>query len=178
MIQEDTMDAPEFDHLTRAISTRLPRRALTGLLGLSSLGVVGLTEAGKKKKRKKIRRNIFGCVDVGKFCKNAGQCCSGICKGKKGKKKCRAHDESTCLPGQNVCVGAMVGCITTAGIPGQCGVTTGRAPYCFATGECFPCSKDTDCELPVGFGAACLACPSCFDETPKGTACVRTTAAS
>ena len=47
------MEAHDFDRLTRAASTRLPRRTLVGLLGLSSLSVVGQTEARKKKRKKK-----------------------------------------------------------------------------------------------------------------------------
>ncbi len=66
-----------------AIPTRLPRRTLAGLLGLSSLSVVSPSIARKNKKKKKVKRNDFNCVDAGKFCKNDGPCCSGICEDKK-----------------------------------------------------------------------------------------------
>jgi hypothetical protein len=134
-IQEHTMDHQDFDRLTRAISSRFSRRTLAGLFGLSAVGLGGAAEAKKKKKKKKVKRNQFGCVNVGKFCKNDGQCCSGICKGKKGKKKCKRHDESTCQPGQDFCLGVSVPCTTTAGFNGECTTTTGKAPYCFEDGQ-------------------------------------------
>lgn len=173
------MDAHDFDLLTRVVSTQLPRRSLAGLLGLGALGMSSLAEAKKKKnrkKKKKVKRNDFNCVDVGKYCKNNGQCCSGICKGKKNKRKCKAHDESTCQAGQDTCLGTNPGCATTAGFMGECATTTGKAPYCFSSGDCFPCSKDTDCESILGAGAACTVCAQCVPETPRGTACVGTAA--
>jgi hypothetical protein len=69
-----------------------------------------------------------------------------------------------------------VPCTTTTGIPGSCVTTTGKAPYCFIDGNCFACSKDTDCETAfggaLGPGAACIACANCTAQTPQGTACV------
>jgi len=179
-IEEDSMDARDFDRMARSVSTRMPRRTLAGLLGLSLLSVAGLAEAKKnnnknkdKKKNKKVKRNDFGCVSVGKFCKNDGQCCSGICQGKKDNKKCKAHDQSTCQSGQDLCLGNPVGCTTTSGSVGQCGTTTGNAPYCFDGGPCSPCSKDSDCEAIAGAGAACIVCVTeCFGENPQSTACV------
>lgn len=173
------MDAHDFDRRTRAISTRLPRRSLAGLLGLgaASLGTLGqidLTNARKKKKKKKkVKRNDFDCVDVGKFCKNNSQCCSGICEGKKNK-TCKAHDQSTCQPGQDSCLGTEVQCATTTGAEGNCVTTTGKAPYCYnqSPGNCTQCSKDSDCVPLLGAGAACIVCAICLDQNPDGTACV------
>ena len=167
------MDAHDFDRLTRTLSPRMPRRTLAGLLGLTALGVAGSPEAKKKKKKKKkVKRNNFGCVDVGKYCKNSGQCCSGICQGKKKNRKCKAHDQSTCQPGQDTCAGNAVPCTTTTNVAGTCVVTTGKAPYCFFEGDCAPCSKDSDCVPTLGAGAACIVCPECINQTPQGTACV------
>jgi hypothetical protein len=173
------MDAHSFDRMVLAVATRLPRRSLAGLLGLSSLGAVALADAKKKskKKKKKIKRNEFGCVSVGKYCKNDGQCCSGICEGKKKKRKCKAHDESTCQPGQYSCEGVPELCTTTAGFTGQCGTTTGKASYCYSDGTCAPCSKDADCEPTFGTGAACIVCAECLEATPQGTGCVGIAAA-
>ncbi len=165
------MDANEFDRMTRRVSIRFSRRTLSGLLGVSLAGVAGLTEA-KKKKKKKIKRNGFGCVNVGNSCKNDGQCCSGICAGKKRKRKCRAHDEGTCQPGQDSCVGTSVACTTTGGLMGQCAVTTGKAEYCTSSGVCFPCTRDSDCVPNFGPGAACFVCmKECAGSNPGGTAC-------
>src|SRR5581483_12329817 len=44
-----------------------------------------------------------GCAKVGKSCKQADQCCSGICTGKHGKKKCRGHGAGTCQRSQDIC---------------------------------------------------------------------------
>jgi hypothetical protein len=85
--KECRVNIARFEHLTRTISTMLSRRAIAGTLGLGALNLPGLVEAKKKrKKKKKIKKNQFGCVDVGKFCTDDGQCCSGICQGKKPKK--------------------------------------------------------------------------------------------
>src|SRR4051794_8512906 len=124
------MDSVRFDGLARSVSTMLSRRTLASALGLGALALPGLAEAKKKhhhKKKKKVKFNDFGCVDVGRFCKNNDQCCSGICEGKKDKKKCQAHDESTCQAGQDSCAGSPELCTTSAGGPGQCVQTTGNA---------------------------------------------------
>lgn len=94
------------------------------------------TAARKKHKKKQAKQNGFGCVDAGNFCKNGGQCCSGICQGKKGKKKCQGHNASTCQAGQQeeVCSGELsVPCLISEGVEGQCDTTTGNAPIARAT---------------------------------------------
>lgn len=169
------MDAQDFDRVARVAATRLPRRALAGLFGLSSLGVISHAQA--KKKHKKVKRNSFGCVNVGKYCKNDGQCCSGICSGKKRKHKCKPHDERTCQSGQDFCHSVTTPCTTSADFEGLCAITTGKASYCFSDGGCFPCVKDKDCEPTFGTGAACVICADCLGETPTGTFCAGLAAA-
>lgn len=169
------MDYDRLDQLARALSRGPSRRTLAGML---SLGTLGLAQGGQfedarsRKKKKKVRKNAFGCVDAGKFCKNAGQCCSGICQGKKGKKTCKAHGESTCASGQvsTGCGGTTVACQTSSGEAGQCGTTTGKAAYCAADGRCQACTKDADCVAKCGVDAACVPCASC--EPQGGTTCV------
>jgi hypothetical protein len=170
------MDSVRFDRLTRSVSTVLSRRTLAGALGLGALVRPDLADAKKHKKRKKkkIKRNDFGCVNVGGFCKNSGQCCSGICSGKKDKKKCQAHDASTCQVGQTFtqCGGAEnVGCTSTGGnTDSTCVTTTGTAAYCAGAATCAPCKTDADCEAVCGAGAACFPCAAeCPDD--GGTAC-------
>jgi hypothetical protein len=94
------VDGARFDFLTRQFTASSRRglvRALSGG-GLAALGSwpLRLLEVGATKKRKHTRRkptpNAFGCLDVGQRCKRAGDCCSNICKGNKGKKRCQAHD--------------------------------------------------------------------------------------
>jgi hypothetical protein len=164
------MDGSRFDRWTRALS----RRTVAGVLGLGALGLPSLIEAKKHKhkhkKKKKVKFNDFGCVDVGNFCKNSGQCCSGICQGKKGKKKCQAHNVSTCTAGQHTtgCSGTDTICTSSTGDEGFCETTTGNAPYCAAVGTCSTCTKDTECQVLFGPDAACIVCSGC----PGGTVCV------
>jgi hypothetical protein len=168
------LDAMRFDRLTRTVSAMFSRRGMASTLGLTAIALSGSAAAKKKrKKKKKVKRNAFGCVNVGNFCKNAGQCCSGICGGKKGKKKCQAHDAEGCIAGpQDIpCGGGMdVECTSSAGEPGFCNTTTGNAGYCANDGGCFACSKDADCQEFCGPAAACILCGDDCAET--GTRCV------
>jgi hypothetical protein len=137
------------------------RRALVA--AAAALAAAPVTSARKKKsrrKRKKVKRNAFGCVNVGDFCKNGDQCCSGICEGKKDKKHCQAHDQSTCQAGQTVedCGGLDVPCISSAGVSGACMTTTGNGAYCGVYRNCFRCSTDADCEPFFDPGSACIVC--------------------
>lgn len=170
------MDHDRFDQFARALSHGPSRRTLAGFLGLGALGLAGGGQIehawGKKKKhKKKVKKNTFGCVDAGKYCKNAGQCCSGICKGKKGKKKCQAHGESTCTGDQAAtgCGGPTAVCQTPSGDTGDCRTTTGNAGYCVGAGRCQACTKDADCVARCGADAACIQCTTCGET--GGTAC-------
>jgi hypothetical protein len=113
----------------------------------------------KKKRKQKLKRNAFGCVDVGQACRgNDANCCSGHCEGpapKKGKK-----DTSTCVVGKVQCE-----------LDGICFRTTGNASFCGKSAECTACTNDADCDAEgFGPGAACIACISC--DKDGGTACV------
>jgi hypothetical protein len=138
-----------------------------GTLGLVTLASSGLAAAKKTHKhKKKIKRNALGCVNVGNFCKHADQCCSGICQGRKGKKKCRAHNATTCQATQTdiYCAGGThFPCITsTAFNLGSCFTTTGNAGYCaYKVAPCLTCAKDADGRSALGDGAACILCPHC-----------------
>jgi hypothetical protein len=157
-----------FDSLTRSSGGVPSRRILLrGLAGAGlGLGVARLPQAvaAKKRRKQKVKFNAFGCVDVGKSCRNASQCCSGICEGKRGKRKCRAHDGGTgCRPGliEDGCGGDVdVACTTSTGQVGICNTTTGNAEYCIAIGAGGgDCKKDADCRLLCGTDAAsCIRC--------------------
>ena len=167
------MDAARFDRLTRGEATPSSRRrALAGLatFGLG-VGLVSHVVTAKKKRRKKVTRNQFGCVSVGKFCNSADQCCSGICEGKKGKKKCKPHDTGGCQAGKSGCVAPSLPCTTSSGNAGACFTTTGNAGYCRANngGVCAECAKDADCQGFLGSSAACVVCTSCIDGTMCGS---------
>ncbi|MGH2617080.1 MAG: hypothetical protein ACRDJC_17750 [Thermomicrobiales bacterium] len=169
--------------LTRSLTDYPSRRhVLRGLVGAGlGLGAARLPEAAARKKRKKRKKtpkfNAFGCVNVGDFCKSADQCCSGICEGQLGNKKCRAHGTGGCPPGVqdtscNAAGGTNIPCTTATGNPnGLCGTTTGNAGYCLDSGGCYPCTKDVECQSQCGPQAACIRCDDC--EETGGTSCAR-----
>lgn len=187
------MDTGSFDALVRSFSRLISRRGLTGVLGVVALGNAERVVAGnRKRKRRKKRKNQlnnplppinqsppppgvipnqFGCVNVGNFCVNSGDCCSGICQGS----SCRAHDASTCQAGQSdlTCSGVNtnVECLAPNGNNGLCLTTTGNAGYCTGDRKCFACKRDTDCQAAniCGPNGACVLCASCNDT--GGTAC-------
>ena len=149
------MDSARFGRMTRAFSLLLSRRALARALGAGALIVPRPTQARKRKKR--VKRNAFGCVNVEGFCQNAGQCCSNICQGKKGNRTCRAHDTGECQARQK---GSP--CTTSDDRGGTCDVTTGNAGYCvggtFGDVQQPFCARDPDCQARSGdVRAACLS---------------------
>jgi hypothetical protein len=164
------MDTMLFSAVTRTLTEMPSRRdVLRGLgaagLGLGALRLPDLAIAKKKRKRKKkgkkAKPNEYGCLEVGDPCKVAEQCCSGICEGKKGKRKCQAHGIGTCeqdKPGlceagnplSTICNGAACLCVRTTSGSNYCGTL-------LMPSACADCKKDTDCEAQ-GF--------------PPGTACV------
>jgi hypothetical protein len=168
------MDALRFDRLARSLSRAPSRRGvLRGLatLALTAVGLPGALDARKKRKKKrkkkqKLKKNEFGCVNVGGRCQgNDANCCSGICEGRKPKQgkrdksRCVAHDVADCPAGVDTCSGENPMCPN-----GACWQTTGRAVYCGMAKLCEPCQKDVDCELAYGPGAACIICEeSCAD---------------
>jgi hypothetical protein len=158
------MNASRFDTLARSL-TDVPssrRELLWGVAGIAfgTLAVAtGTTEAGAA---------LVSCVPVGKRCKRSGQCCSGRCRGPKGKKTCRAHDVGTCTATQNFCTSAADLC---GG--GQCGCTrtTGGASFCSKNGSSITCTKDAECVAALNTpGAACVVFAG-SDCLPEGNRC-------
>jgi hypothetical protein len=98
------LDANQFDHAVRAIEMGVKRRRVLGSFFAVSLAapLFGFAagsgvEARRKKHRKKIKRNSFGCVNVGQKCYGKSEvCCSGICDGKGKRSKCVGHNADTC----------------------------------------------------------------------------------
>jgi hypothetical protein len=170
------LDPIRFDTLTRNFTGNASRRGILGtwlaVLGLGTLPPAsGVTK--QKNRKQKLQRNAFGCVNVGGKCRgNDGNCCSGICDGKKPKKgdkdrsRCAGHDASTCLAGQNTCAGTFFPCVSSRSPLAQCVITTGNASYCAGDVTCRSCARDTDCP-PEEFeaGAACIVCGDCAETT-------------
>jgi hypothetical protein len=169
------MHSTLFHGLTASLARRGSRRRLARFLALVlGLGTATGRRVDAKKRRKKLRRNAFGCVNVGGRCRGKDAvCCSGICRGKRPKQgkrdrsRCVAHDAGDCAVGQDSCGPPGVPCLTSAGANGFCSTTTGNAAYCWDDGECAACSRDSDCHEQWGPSAACLRCASC----PQGTSC-------
>ena len=168
--------------LTRVPSRRDIVRGLVGAgLGLGMARAPNRAAADKKRKRKpkKPKPNAFGCLNVGVACKNAGQCCSGICAGKKNTRKCRAHDTGTCkqkFPG--LCSDPPTLAQCNGSETCYCIRTTANSNFCAQLGEpvCVDCRKDVDCEaLGMPPGSACLPTASgiCGGDCPEtGMACL------
>ena len=164
------MDSTRFDHMTRLL-TGSRRSLLTGVLALGTGLLVGPSvgakrhQKGKRRKGKKVEPNEFGCLEFGDPCASKDDCCSGICEGKKGKRRCGAHDTGNCLAGASSigCGGsANVACTTDLGEAGLCVTTTGNAGFCGAAFRDYVCQTDIDCQTvnggQLGPRAACIRC--------------------
>ena len=164
------MDGTQFDHMIRAFTQS--RRSLLGggLAAVTGLLVGPAVEARKKHKRKKrkgkkVQPNEFGCLELGDPCGRAADCCSGICEGNKGKRRCGAHDTGNCVAGSSDmgCEGSGYdACVTSLGETGICATTTGNAGYCRGAFQDYPCQTDLDCQTGdggrLGPRAACIRC--------------------
>ena len=172
------MDASHFDRATRSLAAASSRRLL--LRGLATLGLALAhlpSRVRAKKRKKKLKFNEFGCVNVGGKCRGKDNvCCSGICQGKKPKKgnkdksKCVAHGVGGCQPDQDHCVDFQ-GNACPDNASASCWRTTGQSSFCGDGGNsaCVVCAKDVDCEALYGAGAACVVCVDC---SQTGTLCV------
>lgn len=164
------MDTTRFDLLIRSLASGSSRRAILGQTIVATLGLgggfVSRSSQGKSRK-KKLERNAFGCVDVGKPCRGKDSaCCSGVCQGKKpnkgkqDKSRCVAHDERGCRDFDDSCGPGDTFCTTSSGYEfAKCFHTTGNAGHCSLGAACVPCTGDTDCTDVCGVGAACVVCP-------------------
>lgn len=187
------MASAQFDQCIRSLTDAFRRRdLLQGLVaaaGLVATNSPWATDAKNKRRRKrnkksrknkKSRVNQFGCLDIGQPCRgNSTFCCSGVCQGAKPKQgerdrsTCVAHDTGSCQAGASVCSGTAITCTSTSGESGLCFTTTGNAGFCSATSDCFPCTKDADCQAVCGAAAACVRCEEFCPDT-GGTGCAGT----
>ena len=176
------MDANRFDAATRDFfHSASRRRVLAGIAALVATTSI-LAEADAKsrnQKKKKLKRNSFGCVNVGQKCYGKSEaCCSGICEGGKKHGKCVGHNVGSCGAGDGTCSES----IACGPNQSRCYQTTGNAGYCGDANTCFcaACQKDADC-LAMGFppGSACVLCLGVRDGVcggingSDGTACVK-----
>jgi hypothetical protein len=174
--------------MSEAPSRRDVLRGLAGAgLGLGMLHVPAVVDAKKKRKRKdknrkrkpKAKPNQYGCLEVGTPCKSTEQCCSGVCEGKKGKTRCRAHGTGTCdqeMPG--LCSEPAVLAVCNGSDQCACLRSTANSNFCAQIGQvrCIACRKDADC-VAQGMppGSACLPIVGrfCMGECPEtGMVCM------
>jgi hypothetical protein len=142
------MDANRFDSLARFLTQATPsrRRLLTGLAG-STLATLATTLRFAK-----TGATHFGCLHVGKRCKDKSQCCSGRCK----HGRCRAHNVGRCTAAKDVCLTGKAGC---GGGSCTCFRTTGGANFCSDSLSivCMACTTDTECATALDTpGSACI----------------------
>ncbi len=169
--------------------TFLPSRrdALSGLAGAAiSLRLThrpASVEAKRKgrKKPKKAKPNAFGCLDVGDPCKNADQCCSGICDGAGAKRTCRAHGVGTCTPDMaGICTAPNTELLRCNNqVDCHCIRTTSGSNFCADTTAspefCADCRKDADCQalgFPAGTACAPVSRGICSGICETGMACL------
>ena len=166
--------------LTSVPSRRDVLRGLVAAgLGLSGARLPVAAAANKRKKPKRPMPNGFGCLSVGVACKNAGQCCSGICAERKNKRTCRAHNTGICnqaFPGLCSDPPTLAPCNSSETC--YCIRTTANSNFCAQLGApvCADCRKDADCAaLGMPPGSACLpaAAGICGADCPEtGTVCL------
>jgi len=147
------VDERRFDWLTRRLADPSSRRRVLSTLAGGALGLLPVLswEAA-----------AATCLATGKACKRGSQCCSGLCKGKKGKKKCRP------VPFQSLCTTRISVClrddltISDCGLGSlvcDCQVTTAGRAFCSDSGidssDC-DCASDQECQARLGAGAACV----------------------
>ena len=165
-----------FDELIKDFGkqSRSRRAALKLLAGGALAALVGWAGPGAR-----LVAGAAGCRKVGAGCRRAAQCCSGICRGPKGKKTCRAHGVGTCKRGQDICRqgDAAAACSNPDVAECVCGVTTSDAGFCFDlnSARCAACERDPDCVEKHGFprGSACIRAVEggCEECARLGTAC-------
>ena len=178
------LDANQFDRAVRDIESGVQRRRVLGSFFAASLAapLFGFAasssiDAKRRKNRKKLKRNSFGCVNVGQKCYGKSEaCCSGICEGKGKQSKCAAHDQLGCDATSGTCDEDVKCGVQGVTEEGRCYTTTGNAAFCGQVNRCFckTCTKDADCVASHGAGAACV---QCFDDCTQvgvisGTACI------
>ena len=166
MYWRTVMDGRQFDALTRLVAHVGSRRQALRWPLAASLG--GLLIAASPKGA------AAACLENGARCGgDRGTCCSGWCKRRNGKKRCRpALDQSICTTDFNRCLaGQLLGCNDASTDPNtcQCTITVkGRSRCSDGDVRCVDCDNDADCVdhateqgLPRPDTWHCLSCPGC-----------------
>jgi hypothetical protein len=165
------MDIQRFDAIGRWLAVGNSRRStLRGLVGSAlAIGMGRLT----------LEEAAAACKNAGKKCKKAKECCSGACKGKKGKKTCRCRTVRQSCTGtfsENTCCGELKCATNGAGEPDRCCKVLEDS--CSSNSDC--CIAGAECrggECCLGEGVNCLfagsdaCCAGLFCDTTQGSTC-------
>ena len=141
------VDRDRFDALIRSLALDRSRRGVIRGLSACSAGAT-LAALG-------VQQTAAACRDNGGKCKRDNDCCSGTCKGKKKRGKCRpAEGARGCTiddPCHTVCPDDPAG---------FCAMTVAGKPFCFQIGSCFDCTSNEDCvDFSGNSGARRVRCP-------------------
>jgi hypothetical protein len=154
--EEHLMKQQRFEALVRKLASPSSRR-------LTLLKIVFAAGVGERMARVGLDAASVvaaGCLANGKRCARANECCSGMCRGRKGKKRCRpAPGQGSCTIDKDACsgAGARATCSAGSGADCVCFRRTNGAAFC-ADGRfdfesaCRPCA-----ECPAG--AVCISAP-------------------
>jgi hypothetical protein len=142
------MDPQRFDALVGQLTAALcRRRSVVRFAGTALASLLVFAGAGQQA--------AAACKQDRKPCTDRNQCCSGVCRGPRGRKKCRAAlGQGTCTIEKNTC--------EIGGMAAACDPELTGACACFRrpNGAAF-CADTADFD--------CLPCAQC----PPGTTCVR-----
>jgi hypothetical protein len=148
---------------------------------LRGLAAIGIALGTARLPVPVVAENPYGCQKVGERCKRADQCCSGICTGKRRKKKCQAHGTGTCdQQAGGMCDGVdpnLVHCSNSTTC--LCVRTTAGSSFCgdisIEVSGCADCQSDADCErqgFPPGSACAPFVNGACAGTCPSGMVCM------
>jgi len=170
------MDDRLFDALTKSMVSTVSRRWMLRSVATGAVATALVSGFARLQPRESAAQEAFahfGCRHVGKPCKRARQCCSGLCRGPKGRQTCRQHNVGTCQAGQDRCANPTLG--SCNGQPDcACFQTTGRGVFCgrVSTTECVECGLDADCAAVTGPGSACITTNGGNCLCPSQSACM------
>lgn len=179
------------DGLRQALSGIPSRRdVLRGLAAAGlGLGVATVPElaGAKPKRRRKSRKprqtpakpNRYGCLSNNAPCRRASQCCSNVCLGQPGRKRCRAHGTGTCNQTAPAFCESPVPPLTACDNSQACVCmrTTSGSSFCGSTvtSNCAACKRDADCVAlgyPPGSACAPFTNGACAGNCPTGMMCM------
>ncbi len=163
------MDPHRFDALVRHLSDAPhPRRSVLRLAAaLTSLLV--FAGAGQPA--------AAACKQNQRPCTGGNQCCSGVCRGPRGNKKCRAAPgQGTCTIETNTCLIGGQAAACDPGLTGTCAcfIRPNGAVFCAdaTTFDCLPCAQcPTGTTCVRARNGLCVACAAGTGATE--TICVK-----